>query len=901
MTMTNEAKLLEEIAHKIADASKDAVGWVTHPENAQSIGSSRETLERDLRKGVVQARRLAYAATRPMAVAVFGPSQAGKSHLISVLARRGDALMANFEGMSEPVNYIQRINPDREKEATGLVTRFTCKQPDAAAPHGFPVRLRLLSHADIIKIIANSYFFEGHPDRYETCPDAKEIDAHVASIAPAAAEQRNGLTSEDIWDMGDYFQHYMPESNLAKRLSGFWNAAAHIAPRLSLSQLSSLFSILWGRHPELTELYVSLIEALAALDFVDEAFVPFDAIDMANRDSQTILDVEGLNQLGVPGTLNLPIVSRSGLQTQLPRSIITALTAELRIQLAEKPWDFFDHTDLLDFPGYRGRGLDAPMDEDNEMQGLRWHLTTNRARTIQEMILRGKVEYLFQRYVAEQEITSMLLCVKESNMDVKKLPDVVSRWVASAHGAQARIRIGHPPLLFFIFTRFDLHFQVKESDATIGLDVRFDGRMKASLIDPFGKSPDSWVQQWTPDQAFSNCFLMRNPNIKNTAIFSFDGPREIGVLPREEQFIGDLKKGFVSVESVRKHFENPERAFDEMLKPNDGGSTYIAERLALVCNPQVKIEQVRTRLLRVRDRMLDSIRRYYVSTDIETRLNERLAVAQNILDDIYACDNVTQFGTLLAGLMVDSGTLSDRFHNALTWRSTDQTPPSANERPVHATPAGGRPRPGMPSTSGAASPQTAPSAPMTPMAARSRETLLADTAQRCWIERMLAAVDNERFRHKVNFREETLRELVNEITAAAQREQFIEKLASELRDFSHEERRDEIITKAAVLAERRINGFVADLGWTSKPLEERPTVPLDNDGSRPVFAPRKLIYQLESLPDDAKPFRKEYVDDWVFGFYRTVEDNAKGGLGGNLNIAQNALLGQIVKNFETNF
>lgn len=902
MTKANKAIFLEETARKVADTGRELVAWVVDTENAQTIGNAREALERDLRKAVVQARRLADAATRPMAVAVFGPSQAGKSHLISVLARRGDALLATFEGISAPINYIERINPDREKEATGLVTRFTCKQAAVAAPSEFPVRLRLLGHADIIKILSNSYIFEGNPARYETWPEVKDIDAHVAGISASGSEQRNGLTAEDVWDLNDYFQRYMPESELTKRLSGFWSAAAQIAPHLPLSQLGALFSILWGRHPELTELYVSLVDGLAALDFADEAFTRFEAVDMTNRQGQSILDVEGLSQLGVLGAPTLPIVSASGRQVQLPRSVITALTAELRIQLAEKPWDFFDYTDLLDFPGYRGRGLDAPIDEESEIQGLRWHLTTNRAGTIQEMILRGKVEYLFQRYVAEQEITAMLLCVKESNMDVKKLPDVVSNWVGGAHGAQPRDRIGKAPLLFFIFTRFDLHFQVKASDAALGLDIRFDGRMKASLLEPFGKSPDSWVQQWTPQKAFSNCFLMRNPNIQNTAIFSFEGSREIGVLPREAEFVSKLKEAFASVGPVRRHFEDPGRAFDEMLRPNDGGSTYIAERLALVCNPEVKLDQVRNRLRAVRDRMLDSVRRYYVSTDVESRMNERAAVAQNILDDIYACDNLNQFGSLLAGLMVDTGVLADRFHNALTWRSVEPTPPqTAQERFRPGAPVAGRARPGMPATTTSPPATVAAPARSAPTQPRSREALLADTAQKCWFERMFQAVDNERFRNKIGFREETLRELVNEVIAAAQRGQFVESLASELRGFAHEERRDEIISKAAVLAERRINGFVADLGWSNRALEERPKVPLENGGSRSVFTPRALVYQLESLPEEPRPFRQELVDDWAFGFYQIVEDNAKSGLGGNLNIAQNALIGRIIEAFETSF
>jgi hypothetical protein len=104
-----------------------------------------------------------------------------------------------------------------------------------------------------------------------------------------------------------------------------------------------------------------------------------------------------------------------------------------------------------------------------------------------------------------------------------------------------------------------------------------------------------------------------------------------------------------------------------------------------------------------------------------------------------------------------------------------------------------------------------------------------------------------------------------------------------------------------VLAERRINSFVADLSWTSRALEERPDVPLESGAKRVIFAPRPVVHQLESLPDEPIPFRQEYVDDWAFGFYQVVVDNAQSGLGGNLNIAQNALIGRVVEAFETSF
>ena len=66
-----------------------------------------------------------------MAVAVFGPSQSGKSYLISALARRGtDPGLARFGDRT--LDFVRDINPEGGQEATGLITRFTLRP--AAAP-----------------------------------------------------------------------------------------------------------------------------------------------------------------------------------------------------------------------------------------------------------------------------------------------------------------------------------------------------------------------------------------------------------------------------------------------------------------------------------------------------------------------------------------------------------------------------------------------------------------------------------------------------------------------------------------------------------------------------------------------------------------------------------------------
>jgi len=64
---------------------------------------------------------------------VFGPSQSGKSYLISALARKGNApLLADFAGRT--LISSATSTPEGGRESTGLVTRFTCNRPPERRP-----------------------------------------------------------------------------------------------------------------------------------------------------------------------------------------------------------------------------------------------------------------------------------------------------------------------------------------------------------------------------------------------------------------------------------------------------------------------------------------------------------------------------------------------------------------------------------------------------------------------------------------------------------------------------------------------------------------------------------------------------------------------------------------------
>ena len=118
-----------------AEHARGAIDWLETPASQATIGPERPVLTREFRRFTTTARKLEAAVERPMCVGVFGPSQAGKSYLVSVLAAPSDRpLISLFEGQAK--DFIREINPVGEKEFDR--PRDPLLDPRAAASCGLP-------------------------------------------------------------------------------------------------------------------------------------------------------------------------------------------------------------------------------------------------------------------------------------------------------------------------------------------------------------------------------------------------------------------------------------------------------------------------------------------------------------------------------------------------------------------------------------------------------------------------------------------------------------------------------------------------------------------------------------------------------------------------------------------
>lgn len=111
--MTTTPEFLSGRCRDIYAGSGEAIDWIGETrKNAQRLDRDGDGLIEKLRRTRNLCRRLGAAANRPLSMGVFGMSQAGKSYLISTLARdQNGQLKTILDG--QELDFIGHQSPGR--------------------------------------------------------------------------------------------------------------------------------------------------------------------------------------------------------------------------------------------------------------------------------------------------------------------------------------------------------------------------------------------------------------------------------------------------------------------------------------------------------------------------------------------------------------------------------------------------------------------------------------------------------------------------------------------------------------------------------------------------------------------------------------------------------------------
>lgn len=519
-------------------------------------------------------------------IALFGASQVGKSYLIkNLLSVEGKPFL--IENNFQKYDFLKDINPPGVgAESTGVVTRFTKEKKGVF--HDFPIEVHLLNPKDILLIICDAFFLDSK--KIIDFPRLADFEDHIQKFENNNSNNKQSVLSEfDLLDCKEYFElHFSKYTLLFDGLikSRFFERIGRVIESIQYDEWIQIFSILWNKNQILSDLFSDLIANLKILGFDKKVFLNFDSV---LRGKYEILDVKRLKELD---TCNVSIqVKRINQEiTSINLSYISALISELVFQIPEEileEKEFMNNSDLLDFPGARSRLAIEISDITNEMKP--------------DLMLRGKVSYLFNKYSDDFNINNLLFCTNDKQLDVNELPTLLFNWIEKNVGSNENERSktleqNEIDPLFVIFTFFNNQLKYDSTNDfdhidSSKLNYKWDNRFNRFFQNEIVTQSKNWHKKWTVNSPlFKNFYLLRDFKYSDDTFFGFEeNEKETGIVTERESYYLSLKKSFEEFEFVQNHFKSPALSWNNSSTINNDGTRYIIENLNKVSSNYSKI------------------------------------------------------------------------------------------------------------------------------------------------------------------------------------------------------------------------------------------------------------------------------------------------------------------------
>lgn len=638
-----------------------------------------------------QVRKVKAALAENISAAAYGESQVGKSYLMSSLLSSPTQPFVIQHGGQE-YSFVDDLNSsggsNNQVETTGVITRFTLKgghngaaqqrvAPATAQMREQYVRLRLLSVVDVVLLVADAYYNDVKllPDsqlRYDQLNEKLRQRSHLWEHG---TEQQCEITEDDVKDIDDYFREVLSNKATNVVQSEFCKVVAPVVSNIAVEKWADVFKLLWNENEHMTSLFVTLINAYRELRFSQEVYVPFNAV---LRTKGTLLNIGWLDtvcgaepELKPGEELLTDVFAPDGtpLAKGFKKGLLSSLIAEVCLEVSEKLADerpFLRDMDLLDFPGARSRGAYKEAD-------------------IQEMLpqilRRGKVAFLFNKYARTQRISSVLFCHHNNQKAESTLGSSIETWVEENIGKSPQERAellhntdGVAPL-FMICTKFNIDLQHVKTDRPGDSEELAKHWQRFDKVIPEIIGPSTWFDRWTPlgvgqkEQPFQNVFLLRD--------FYWSGQSGLfrgysdGAVPSPETSVGEpdgfpgylkaLRESFLNHDFVRQHFANPTQSWDDVATLNNDGSKAIIAQLSRISGHlrQAREQRLLTQLKKLQKQMLETLTAYFVPEGEEEN-NKRV---KTIIRDIRREFSITigakpeLFGRIIDSLMLHAAEL----------------------------------------------------------------------------------------------------------------------------------------------------------------------------------------------------------------------------------------------------
>lgn len=570
--------------------------WMSNPAISKNLGSHVAVVRNVTEELLGQYDQLQKnTKTRP-SVAIFGPSQAGKSYLTAKICERNDETVSVI--IDKDYDFLRDINPPGGRESTALVTRMTTKKDATKTTNLNTVHASLLSLPDLIGVFVNIY----HCDLRQSSELSRDVVAsriesvcgkHVLDkvhsadnwVDPRLVYLRRILGYLPIVDLRPY-------TDLLRLPNGFLEGK-------SATQLTELFSPLWGDIGELSALFEHLCGYLIQLKFAPSIQIPVGAFVPRENSIIDVAILSGLQDTDSYSDLSIEVITDSSASINLPRPILCALISEVEFVLNSPKASLLESVDILDFPGARSR--------------IRRDIQHYEEGGVDKLFLRGKISHLFEAASLRDEIDTLLLCVKPGPMDVATLPDTVDRWVNSVDESQISRR------LFILATKFDEHFPDAAGQSK-GDQERFDNAIFSTVLEPFAATEDAWVNNFK----FKNIYPIRNPNYHYDGFFIYDkkSGQEIRLRDDITERIEDLKQAFSGSKNVRSYVNKIPEKWNSLMAPGDGGAFFLISDLAEIDWRALKAKRLTLKQRDLFKQVLALLEPFAIHDDVSKKLQQ---------------------------------------------------------------------------------------------------------------------------------------------------------------------------------------------------------------------------------------------------------------------------------------
>lgn len=884
--MKNINEQLPKSWEHVYHASADAIEWVNQTRHSSKrLNSEADNLILDLRRLRNSAKRLGEVSTKSVAVGFFGLSQAGKSYLISALAA-GDNGKLETVVDNQILDFIDHVNPvGSGKEATGLVTRFSRTAKGGIA--NYPLELKLFREIELVKILINAFFKDFDQQKVSNKIEFSQLNQLIQRLEnKKQSSYVGGISEDDIVELYDYLSENFGNA-LEGLKGGYWEKAIHLLPYLSVSERGKLFAVLWGGIAELTTIYIQLANTLSRLHHAETVYAPLTVLikEQNGIKSQidSIMNVDILERLNTDKDSSVTITPINGEPTDLSLAQLAFLTAELIFPLVNKTRvSTFEKVDLLDFPGYRGRLNLISISDVKE------------GNPISQLLLRGKVAYLFEKYTDSQEMNVLVVCTpSDKQSDVNDVGPVLERWIGKTQGETPEKRATKEVGLLWAITMFDKRIctSLTLSEDNLKNSWGKGGLLQQTILERFGSY--DWLMNWSNNQKFNNVYLVRKPGF-DVPFLNVD-PATRQELSHNENYqakMDVLKKTFIDNVDVQEYVSQPKEAWDAMLKLNDGGIGRISQYLEKVAITEVKQQRIVEQL----NEKIDYITNMRFDTWYQAGSDEELGKKKHVIADVV---KELQGKALLLGELLKILELPDQTIRAL-YHSNHVENQIAKDNDDNLV--GNLSNDFGFNTEFDLFSDLNSNLTSKPAVTLPTESKFAKSVFTTWLEHLRNIVLDQHILQFLGLSQKSLSFIVEELITGANRLKIEHNLTEKiLNNENTGSKRDDLESRQISTIHTQLSDYIAWLGFIEGQVDNIPMSRV-NHGKRIFASPlnefvMQSSHQLPKLDNNTKNYSQFAIFDWFIAFATLAQENVGHHAGREISQEQNSRLGEILACF----